>query len=314
MKAARRWSDLAQVPGPLTLAIGYFDGVHRGHAAVIAAAAARAARDGGRAWALTFDPHPARILRPDRAPPAITATPARVRLLAALGVEAVALAPFTREFAERTPEEFIAELRRGAPGLAAVAVGPNWRFGRGAQGDVATLKKLATPLGIEVEVAPEVLYEGQPISSTRIRRAVERGELERAAAMLGRPFAVEGVVVEGRHVGRELGYPTANLRPENELMPPPGIYAARLLLADGRAFGAAAYLGARPTFDAGGAPVLEVHALDAKLSLYGERVAAEFFRRIRDDRRFESPEALRAQIAEDVRAIRAALAANESAG
>ncbi len=307
MKAVHRWAELASVPPPLFLAIGYFDGVHRGHAAVVGAAVARARDRGGHAWALTFDPHPARILRPEAAPPAIVTTATRVRLLRALGVEGCALTPFTSEFAALEPEEFAAALRRDAPGLAGVSVGPNWRFGRGARGDASLLRELGRTAGFEVEIVPAVRHGEAPISSTRIRRAVEHGDLAEAAEMLGRPFAVEGRVEEGRRVGRALGFPTANIRPENELMPPAGIYAARLRLADGRILPAAAYRGRRPTFGPGGAPVLEVHALDTVLDLYGQRVEAEFVRRIRDDRRFDDPAALRAQIAEDLRAIRAAL-------
>jgi len=307
MKAAHRWVELAAVPPPLFLAIGYFDGVHRGHAAVVGAAVARARERGGRAWALTFDPHPARVLRPESAPPAIETAATRVRRLRALGVDGCALTPFTPEFAALEPEEFVAALRRDAPGLAGVAVGPNWRFGRGARGDAARLREIGRASGFDVEIVPAVLYGGAPISSTRIRRAVERGDLAEAAEMLGRPFAVEGTVEAGRQVGRTLGYPTANIRPSNELMPPAGIYAARLRLADGRALPAAAYRGGRPTFGPGGAPALEVHALDTTLDLYGQPVEVEFVRRIRDDRRFDDPAALRAQIAEDLRAIRAAL-------
>lgn len=303
--SARPWVDLPAGVGPLFLAIGCFDGVHRGHAAVVGAAVTTARARGGRAWALTFDPHPARVLRPAAAPPAIVPTATRVRLLRALGVEGVAIVPFTMEFAAQEPEQFVATLRSGAPGLAGVAVGPNWRFGRGARGDAALLAELGRAAGFAVEVVPAVLYGGAPISSTRIRRAVEQGDLPEATAMLGRHFTVEGVVELGRQVGRSLGYPTANVKPENELLPPPGIYAARLRLADGRELPAAAYRGQRPTFGADGPPVLEVHALDTALDLYGQRVEVAFVRRIRDDRRFESQEALRAQIAEDLRAIRA---------
>lgn len=303
--SARPWLDLPAGVGPLFLAIGCFDGVHRGHAAVVGAAVAAARARNGRAWALTFDPHPARVLRPAAAPPAIVPTATRVRLLRALGVEGVAIVPFTMEFATQEPDQFVAALRSGAPGLAGVAVGPNWRFGRGARGDAALLMELGRAAGFAVEVVPAVLHGGASISSTRIRRAVEQGDLPEATAMLGRHFSVEGVVEPGRQVGRSLGYPTANVKPENELLPPPGIYAARLRLADGRKLPAAAYRGQRPTFGADGLPVLEVHALDASLDLYGQRVEVEFVRRIRDDRRFDSQEALRAQIAEDLRAIRA---------
>ena len=308
MSTARGGDEWRAARGPLFLAVGFFDGVHRGHAALIGEAVRRARERAGQAWALTFDPHPLRVLRPADAPPTLTTTATRLRLIRALGVDGCALTPFTPEFSRQSPESFVAELRRAAPTLAGVVVGPNWRFGREARGDADLLRALGRQAAFEVIVVPAVQHRGEPISSTRIRRAVAAGDVEEAAAMLGRPFAAEGIVVEGRRVGRTLGYPTANLQVENELLPPPGVYAARLRLADGRNFPAAAYRGARPTFGAADAGVLlEAHALDADLALYGERVELDFLRRLREDRRFNGPEDLRAQIAEDLRAVRAVL-------
>ncbi len=309
MSTARTWDELRAIPGPLFLAIGFFDGVHRGHAAVITEAVRRARKRQGRAWALTFDPHPLRVLRPAHAPPALMTSATRIRHILALGVDGCALTPFTPDFARQTPEEFVLALRGAAPALAGVVIGPNWRFGHDAKGNAELLATFGREAGFDVVVVPALQYRGEPISSTRIRRAVAAGDVMEAAAMLGRPFSAEGMVVEGRRVGRALGCPTANIRVENEVMPPPGVYAGRLRLADGRLFPAAAYRGTRPTFDSEGNAgiVLEAHALDVELSIYGERVELDFIRHLRGDRRFEHLESLRAQITEDLRAIRAVL-------
>lgn len=293
---------------PLVFAAGAFDGVHRGHQAVLAEARRVAREKGGQAWALTFDPHPLKILRPDRAPALLTSTPHRLQLLSQSGIEGIVLLPFSREFAEQSPEEFVRAIRRATPALAAVVVGENWHFGKAARGDVRLLKEFGRELGFEAIAVPPIEWNGAPISSTRIRRAVAEGDLAAAEQMLGRPFSVLGTVIHGIKLGRRLGYPTANLDPHNEARPPPGIYACRARVGND-VYPAAAFLAAAPDPRKGPPDLIEVHLLDVELDLYGKDIEVEFIARLREERAFESQEALIAQIARDIEAARAALAA-----
>jgi riboflavin kinase / FMN adenylyltransferase len=306
MKTAHQPEELHAVAAPVVLAIGFLDGVHRGHRAVLRAAR-RAARAGqGQTWALTFEPHPLQILQPDRAPALLTPLDAKLRLLAAARMDGCVVMPFTHDLARVEPEAFLERLFRAMPSLAGVAVGANWAFGRGARGDVTLLRRQAGDAGIPVTVVPPVLVGGKPVSSTRIREAIAAGRLGEAARLLGRPHALSGPVEEGRRVGRRLGYPTANIRPGVALAPPPGVYAARVRLGTA-VHPAAAYLGTRATFGVGGPPVLEVHLLDFEGDLYGRTAEVELLRQIREDRQFSSETALRARIARDIEACRQAV-------
>jgi riboflavin kinase/FMN adenylyltransferase len=307
VKTGRQLEDLGAVGRPLALAIGFLDGVHLGHQAVIRAAREAARGLGGEAWVLTFDPHPAQVLRPEAAPALLTDTPSRLRRIAALDVDGCVLLPFTRELAALEPADFVRDLAARAPTLATVAVGANWRFGRGAAGDVEFLRAAGPRHGFTVCVAAPVRWRGEPVSSTRVREAVASGRFDDAAGMLGRPYSVEGEVVRGRGVGRGLGFATANVRPAKVLLPPPGVFAIRARLG-GELLAGAAYLGTRPTFGDAGDPLLEAHLFGVDRDLYGERIEVFFHRHLRGDRRFAGPDALRAQIASDVEAAREALA------
>lgn len=301
MRVLRQLDDLRATPGPLVLAAGYFDGLHRGHQAVIATAQAAARATGAQAWALTLDPHPLKILRPDRAPRLLTDLAHRLRLLEGLGLDGCLVLPFTRELADLEPATFIARLLAAAPGLQRMVVGPNWTFGHRARGTPAVLRELAAGHGFAVTVAEPVLSAGEPISSTRIRTAVQAGHLDQAADWLGRPFTVRGPVVPGRQVGRTYGFPTANVDAGGEVRPPPGIYAVTVQ-AEHWTAGGAAYLGPR-------APgVVEVHVLDRHDDLYGQTLEIAFRHRLRAHQDFAQPVDLVAQIARDVAAARTWLA------
>jgi riboflavin kinase/FMN adenylyltransferase len=310
MKTVERLDALKSVSCPIAMAIGFFDGVHRGHLCILRTALQKAEQLGGEAWVLTFDPHPARVLAPDRAPPLLTSHPHKLRLIEEAGVRGCVVLRFTPELAAWSPESFLQHLQDDIPALRSIVVGANWRFGRGRAGHAELLKKESAQRGWEAVVVQPELYRGLPISSTRIRDAVRRGQLDEAGAMLGRRFSICGTVVPGKKVGRRLGYPTINLDPHNEVCPPPGIYA---VWADvqGRRYGGAAFLADLPQAMAGPSGfLLEVHLLDFQGDVYGQDVEVVFVRWIRESQSFASPEALRWQIARDVEETKRILAAD----
>jgi len=307
MKVVRNLCGLRRLRKPVVLAAGFFDGLHRGHEQVIRRACARAAALRGESWALTFGAHPLQMLRPERAPRLLTSTEHKLRLLAALGIHGCLLIPFTLDLAGLTPAEFAQRLAACLPTLREIAVGGNWRFGRGGRAGARRLAELGRAHGFRVRMLPAVRWQGRPISSTRVRAAVLRGDLAGAAAMLGRPFDVLGVVVRGRRVGRELGYPTANLRTSGEVLPPQGVYAVRARIRKREMDGVLNY-GVCPTWggrDAG--PTLELHLLAHRGNLYGRTVEVQFVAWLRPEKPFASPAALHAQIARDIAAARVAL-------
>lgn len=300
----RTLEALSSRSAPIVLAAGAFDGVHRGHQALIAESVRTARARKGEAWVLTFDPHPSKVLHPDNPQRLLTSTPHKMRLFEQLGPDGCVLVPFTREFSAIEPEDFVEQLCRAAPTLSVVIVGTNWTFGRRAQGNTPLLRELAVRYGFDVRVPEPVLSDGAPISSTRIRHAVEQGRLDDLEAMLGRPFSLMGTVSEGRRLGRELGFPTANIRLQDEVRPPSGVYVIRADI-DGTRHEGAAYLGKRPK--AGGHDVehiLEAHLFDMERDLYGKAIEVFFLEKLRPDRRFPDHESLRAQIARDVEQAR----------
>lgn len=295
MRVLRTLDGLA---GDVFLAIGIFDGVHLGHQRVIGQARDDARAAGGASVVLTFDPHPIRVLQPDRAPLLLTSTEHKLALIEKLGVETVALLTFDKRFSETPAERFVEQISF----CREVCVGTRFRFGHDRRGDVALMKKL----GLNVREIQSVLTgNGEMISSTAVRQHVLAGHLDDAAAMLGRPFSILGTVEHGDHRGREIGFPTANLNPHNEALPPDGVYAVRALF-EGRQLGGVVNIGVRPTF-AGTARRLEVHIFDVNEGLYGREIEVVFVRRLRDEKKFASMEELRAQIAADVAAARGIL-------
>ncbi len=300
---------LKSVRRPVVLAAGFFDGVHRGHARVIEKARARASELDGEAWILSFDMHPLKLLRPEIAPRMLTSTGHKLLLFERMGVDGCILLPFTRPLAAMEARAFLEMLTGCLPSLREMHVGRDWRFGRGGAGDVPLLRALGRQHGFGVRVAPPVMRGGSPVSSTRIREEIELGRLVPARAMLGRPFSVMGTVIPGRQVGRQLGFPTANLESHNEILPPCGVYAVHAWL-DGIMLDGVANYGTRPTFRAaaGSRPVLEMHLLDFGGNVYGRQVEIFFVARLRPEKTFGSTAELAGQLADDVRAARRMLA------
>ncbi|MBM4164156.1 MAG: riboflavin biosynthesis protein RibF [Lentisphaerae bacterium] len=292
---------------PVVLAAGFFDGVHLGHRRVLDAAIVQARASGGQAWALTFDQHPLAVLDPQRRPPLLTPIEHRLGLLGAAGIDGCLMIPFTRELADCTPADFIAQITDGpCRPVSAVCCGASWRFGRHAAGTPDWLRAH----GIAVTIVPAARHADQAVSSTRIREAIRSGDLAAAATMLGRPYAICETVRHGRGVARTLGMATANIQPEAEVLPPIGVYAVRSAIGD-RPVEGVANLGFRPTFPEAQtpSPILEVHLFDFAGDLYSARIDIAFIARIRDECVFPSPAALAAQIRADCEAARTALRA-----
>ncbi len=296
----------AQALRGCAVCLGNFDGVHLGHRALFDRAASF-----GAVVAVTFDPHPGRVLQPELAPRLIVEPARKLELLAEANVAACVIQPFTRDYARTTPAQFEAVLF-DALGAHTAVVGFDFTYGARRAGTVATLELAAAARGARVVVVPAVTLEGVVVSSSRIREYVLEGRVEAAARLLGRPFDLDGVVVRGAGRGRTIGFPTANVDTRNELRPGPGVYAIRATLLDGGAvFGGAANLGVKPTF--GGTDVtIEVHLFDFAGDLYGQRLRVSFLERLRAEQRFSSVEALTQQIARDVVAARAVV--NRQAG
>ncbi len=274
-------------PRPRRVAVGEFDGVHLGHREVIA----------GSDTVLTFDPHPLAVTRPEANPRLLTSLETKTELVASLGVGELVVIPFDERFAQLSPADFIDHVLVERLSATEVSVGENFRFGRGAAGDPALL---AADSRFATRVAPLVELDGEIVSSSRIRALVAAGEVERAAPLLGAPFQVRGEVVSGDRRGRTLGFPTANLVPDESLVcPGHAVYAAR---ADG--VPAAVNVGVRPTFGTGRAVLVEAYLLDTDEDLYGRTLRLDFVARLRGERRFDSAESLVAQMHEDVRRTR----------
>ncbi|HEU5057696.1 MAG TPA: bifunctional riboflavin kinase/FAD synthetase [Kofleriaceae bacterium] len=289
------------------VAIGTFDGVHRGHQELVARARAAAARLGGEAVVLTFDPHPASVVAPERAPRLLTTTARKLELLAAAGADAAVVEPFDRELAALAPRAFAETILAGSLGARHLVVGYDFRFGQGRAGGADTLRELGGELGFTVEVVDPVAVDGTVASSSRIRALVEAGELAAARALLGRDPEVEGEVVRGAGRGRGIGVPTANLAIDAGVAPPLGIYAVWVALA-GERYAGAASVGTNPTFDDSGRMSLEVHILDFDRDCYRERVRLAFVERLRGELRFAGAAELVEQIRRDIADTRRILA------
>jgi riboflavin kinase/FMN adenylyltransferase len=304
-----RWySDLRSVPegfGPSAVTIGKFDGVHLGHRRVIDAMKAAADQLGLASVVLTFDRHPLALLKPEICPPSIASNEQKRELLAATGIDATVMIPFTREFSEEEPEQFVDSVLVSALKARLVFVGSNFRFGHRGRGDVALLTELGRSAGFEVRQIDQALADDEhPISSTLIRQLLDRGDVVGAAALLGRAPSIRGTVVHGFERGRTLGYPTANLSREVEgLVPADGVYAA-LLTVDGRTMPAAVSIGNNPTFEGVPEKQVEAHVLDEVLDLYDKVVTVEFVDYIRPMNRFPDVDALVSQMNADEQQVR----------
>jgi riboflavin kinase/FMN adenylyltransferase len=281
------------------LALGNFDGLHRGHQKIIERVKRGAAEHGGTPMAMTFDPHPPRVVRPDKAPPLLMTKAQRLDALHRAGIRCVAVVRFTRELSEWDPETFVRVALVEWLRVAEVWVGANFLFGHERSGNFSLLRMLGQRYGFRADKIDPVRYKDFVVSSTRVRRLVGEGRVDEAGALLGHGYYIDGTVVEGRHRGREIGYPTANLATDNELLPPHGVYATTSTL-DGIVYPGLTNIGTRPTFGETGTTV-ETHVLGYGGDLYGRRMRLGFVLRLRDERRFEDVDALRAQIDADRR-------------
>jgi riboflavin kinase/FMN adenylyltransferase len=283
------------------LALGNFDGLHRGHAKIIDRVRRRAGERGGTPAAMTFDPHPPRVVRPDKAPPLLMTTAQRLEALGRAGMQGVAVVRFTHEMSLWDPETFVRNVLVDWLHVVEVWVGANFLFGHDRAGTFSVLRTLGARHGFRAEKIDAVRYKDFVVSSTRIRRLLAEGRVDEAGALLGHHYFIDGTVVRGAGRGREIGVPTANLQTENELLPPAGVYAT-VASIDGVAHPSVTNVGMRPTFGDVDRLQIETHLFDAPGDLYGARVRLSFVQRLRDERRFPDVDALRAQIDADIRA------------
>ena len=282
------------------LAIGNFDGIHLGHQAILRATVERARALNAVSTALTFDPSPRKVLHPESAPLRLSTNAQRMEWFNALGLEAVVVLPFTLDLARLSPSEFIEQILVRDLHVRAVLVGENFRFGHKQAGNVKLLTELGKKHGFAVVIVPPVIYRGEVVSSTIIRREIAEGDVSHAARLLGRPFALTGEVVSGTGTGRRFTFPTLNLAPEQELLPARGVYITRTCIeGESRSHRSVTNIGTRPTFN-GSSLNVETHLLDAQPEGTPKRMEVRFWKRLREEKRFSGPEELRAQIASDI--------------
>jgi len=297
------WNALESFPTgrePIVATIGNFDGVHLGHQAILASVARESRARRAPSLLVTFDPHPLAVVAPGRRPKLLMTRRQKLEVLESAGLDGVLVLPFDRELAAMTGEEFFSDHLAARIRFASVHVGRNFRFGQARSGDLRLLEAIGAAGGFAVEGIPPVEIDGETVSSSAIRIAVEDGEVERAAAMLGRAFALTGEVVRGEGRGRSLDYPTANLAVDNEMIPRRGVYVTETIVLASR-FPSVTNVGVRPTF--GGTRLcVETHLIDVEDDLYGERIEVRFLARLRDEIRFDGPAALSDQISRDLAA------------
>lgn len=282
------------------LAIGNFDGIHLGHQAILRSTVERAQTFNAVSTALTFDPSPRKVLRPESAPPRLSTNAQRMEWFNALGLEAVVVLPFTLDLASLTPEKFVGQILVRDLRVKAVLVGEDFKFGHKQAGDVKLLSELGTKYGFDVVVVPPVVFRGEVVSSTIIRREVAEGDMSHAARLLGRPFALTGEVVSGTGTGRRFTFPTLNLAVDQELLPSRGVYITRTCFeGESRSHRSVTNIGMRPTFN-GTALSVETHLLDVEIDARPKRIEVRFWKRLREEKKFSGPEELRTQIVQDI--------------
>ncbi len=304
MEIIRSIEELERLHGPLFLAIGVFDGMHRGHQAVISTSTSHARSGNGTPLVVTFDPHPVKVLRPNDAPHLLTATQHKIALIRDLGVDHLLVINFDKKFAATPPEKFVEHLVAHSKPLREICVGHEWSFGKDRRGNLDLLKELGARFHFDVVGIPPVKVNDAVVSSTAIRQAVEKGDFATAAVMLGREYTILGTVKGGEKLGKKLGYPTANLSAHSEQFPPNGVYLAEAWI-QGVLYHGVVNLGYRPTVSDGRSKrVLEIYLLDFNRDIYGENVEVRFVRYLRPERKFDSLEALVRQIEADVRQAR----------
>jgi riboflavin kinase / FMN adenylyltransferase len=285
--------------------IGNFDGVHLGHRKILETVVARARAVDRPSFVITFEPHPMAVLRPDQAPRRIQTLRQKEEAIEAIGVDALLVIPFTRDFSLMEPEDFVRSLLRDRLGASEVLVGAHFAFGRGKRGDLALLARLGAECGFSASAVPEVVVGDVPVSSTRIRRALERGAIGEANEMLGREYELDGLVARGDRLGHQIGVPTINLEPENELPPADGVYVTEIEIRSfGRRFPSVSNIGRRPTLYEDYTTTIETYVLDFSADVYGEKVRLFFLERLREERKFPSMMDLKEQIQRDIASTR----------
>ena len=295
------------------LTIGNFDGVHRGHQAMLARLKERARALGLSACVLTFEPHPLELFAPQTAPTRLTSLREKLELLAVHDIERVHVSRFNRAYAGISPQDFIERLLLQGLGMRWLLIGDDFRFGAKRAGDFGLLQEASRRHGFGLETMPTVAQDGVRVSSSAVRAALAAGRLAEAEALLGRPYSISGRVVHGDKLGRTIGFPTANVQLRHNRPPLSGIFAVRTLDGQGRRRDGAASLGLRPTVDHSGRPKLEVHLFDFAGDLYGQHLRIDFLHKIRDEKKYPDLDALKARIAEDCDIAREYLAAQERA-
>jgi riboflavin kinase/FMN adenylyltransferase len=297
-------TDNAEIARPTVLTLGVFDGLHLGHQLIIKTVVERARALKATPTVITFDPHPRAVLHPASAPPLLQTFDQKIEAFGVLGIEQTIVIRFTREFAQVRAEDFLRDVVQDRLHALEVYLGRGFAFGRNREGNIELLKEVSTRLGFRAEEVPEVRLRGRRISSSRIRELLAEGRVNLARRMLGRPYGVEGRVVRGQERGHTLGFPTANLRPQNRVIPRSGVYVTATLI-EGAWRRSVTNIGTRPTFETGSEPSVETYVMDWSGDLYGDVVRVRFLHRLRDERKFESVDALKRQIAYDVgRAVR----------
>jgi riboflavin kinase/FMN adenylyltransferase len=285
------------------LALGNFDGLHRGHMKIIDRVRRRAGERGGTPAAMTFDPHPPRVVRPDRAPPLLMTKAQRIEALGRSGMQGIAVMRFTEEVSRWEPEVFVRTVLVEWLHVVEVWVGANFLFGHARGGNYSVLRSLGARYGFRAEKIDPVRYKDFVVSSTRVRRLIAEGRVDEAGALLGHHYFIDGIVVRGAGRGRQIGVPTANVQTDNELVPPTGVYATTVTI-DGVVRPAVTNIGYRPTFGDAAAPVIESHVFDFDRDLYDRELRLSFVQRLREERAFPDVDALRAQIDADCRSAR----------
>ena len=280
------------------LALGNFDGVHRGHRKILDRVRRVASERSATAVVMTFDPHPPRVVRPDKAPPLLMTKVQKLEALAAAGVQGTAIVRFTQELSHWDPETFVRTVLVDWLHVSEVWVGANFLFGKDRAGTFSLLRSLGTRFGFNAEKIDPVRYKDFVVSSTRIRRLISEARVDEAGALLGHQYSLDGVIVLGQQRGRTIGFPTANLQTANELLPPNGVYATTATLG-GVVYPSVTNIGVRPTVDDSGRVSIETHVFDLDRDLYGEEMRLGFVQRLRDERAFESLDALKGQIQAD---------------
>jgi riboflavin kinase/FMN adenylyltransferase len=305
-------TDLNSVKTPFTksvVTLGNFDGLHLGHQELLKMVIGRAKETGAVSLVVTFRPHPLKILAPEKCPPLISIYEEKIRLFERLGIDVLVKIPFTRDFSVMPPEAFVRDILCGILGAKEIFVGYNYRFGRGREGNVGTLKELGRKLGFTVREVEQVSLDGEVISSTKIRTLLRDGDVEHASRLLGRPYAITGIVVKGDGRGKGLGFPTANIAPKHEIIPANGVYAVGLYVRD-KFYDGIANIGLRPTFRKKNLTI-EAHVFDFNEDIYGEEISLYFIGRMRGEKKFRNGEELINQIRSDIESAKAMLAAHQ---